>query len=71
MVGAVLGSILFGHPELFRAWLLLIVVDAVTSFWAVRRHNQKRIPSDAVQRQWAFGAVVASYAVAWFMARNG
>jgi hypothetical protein len=71
MVGAVLGSILFGHLELFRAWLLLIVVDAVTSFLAVRRHNQKRIPSDAVQRQWAFGAVVGAYAVAWFMARNG
>jgi hypothetical protein len=68
MIGAVLGSVVFGHGELYRAWMILIAVDAVTSFFAVRRHNQKRIPSDAVQRQWAMGAVVASYVGAWFMA---
>lgn len=68
MVGAVLGSVLFGHPELFRAWMILIALDAVTSFFAVRRHNQKRIPPDSVQRQWAMGGVIAAYALAWLMA---
>jgi hypothetical protein len=71
MIGAVLGSIAFGHPELFRAWMLLIVVDAVGAFLAVRRFNQKRVPPDAVQRQWAMAAVVAAYGLAWLLARAG
>ena len=69
MIGAVLGSIVFGRPELFRAWMILIVIDAVGAFLAVRRFNDKRVPPDAVQRQWAMGAVVAAYALAWLLAR--
>jgi hypothetical protein len=71
MIGAVLGSLAFGHPELFRAWMILIVLDAVGAFLAVRRFNAKRVPSDAVQRQWAMGAVVAAYGLAWLLARAG
>ena len=71
MIGAVLGSIAFGHPELFRAWMILIVLDAVGAFLAVRRFNQKRVPPDAVQRQWAMGAVVLAYGLAWLLARPG
>jgi hypothetical protein len=70
MIGAVLGSIAFGHPELFRAWMILIVLDAVGAFLAVRRFNQKRVPPEAVQRQWAMGAVVAAYGLAWVLARG-
>lgn len=70
MIGAVLGSIFFGHLELFRAWMFLIVIDAVGSFVAVRRFNQKRVPPDAVQRQWAMGAVIAAYGLAWLFARS-
>jgi hypothetical protein len=70
MIGAVLGSIVFGHLELFRAWMCLIVIDAVGSFLAVRRFNQKRVPPDAVQRQWAMGAVIAAYGLAWLLARS-
>lgn len=69
MIGAVLGSVVFGHLELFRAWMFLIVIDAVGSFFAVRRFNQKRVPSEAVQRQWAMGAVIAAYGLAWLFAR--
>ena len=71
MIGAVLGSVAFGHHELFRAWMILIVLDAVGAFLAVRRFNDKRVPSDAVQRQWAMGAVVAAYALAWVLAPPG
>jgi hypothetical protein len=68
MVGAVLASIVLGHVELFRAWAILVVIDAVGSFWAVRRFNEKRIPPENVQRQWAMGGVVAAFVAAWFLA---
>lgn len=68
MVGSILSSILLGHVELFRAWGILILMDIVGSFFAVRRFNQKRVPPDAVQRQWAMGAVVLAFGAAWLTA---
>ena len=54
MIGAVLGSIAFGHLELFRAWMILVVLDAAGAFLAVRRFNQKRVPSEpcSVSGRW-------------------
>ena len=69
MVGAILAVIGAGHLELLSAWGILVVVDIIGSFWAVRRFNEKRIPPDGVQRQWAMVAVVVAFVVAWFMAR--
>jgi hypothetical protein len=69
MVGAVAAAILLGHVELFRAWAFLVVLDAIGAFWAVRRFNEKRIPPESVQRQWAMGAVVIAFAAAWLTAR--
>lgn len=69
MVGAIVASIALGHVELFRAWAILVVFDVLGSFLAVRRFNEKRVPPESVQRQWAFGAVVVAFAIAWFMAR--
>lgn len=70
MVGAIIASIVLGHSELFLAWSILVGFDVIGAFFAVRRHNQKRIPSEAVQRNWAFGAVVVAFAIAWFTARR-
>jgi hypothetical protein len=69
MVSAVVASVVLGRVELFRAWVILIAVDAIGSFWAVRRFNQKRVPPDSVQRQWAMGAVVVAFVAAWLLAR--
>ena len=70
VLGAVVGSFFLGRLELFRAWMFLIVIDAVGSFFAVRRFNRKRVPPDAVQRKWAMGAVIAAYGLAWLLARS-
>ena len=68
MIGSILASVLLGHAELFSAWGILILIDIVGSFFAVRRFNTKRVPSEGVQRQWAFGAVVLAFGIAWFTA---
>ncbi len=64
MVGAFLG-IMLGRPELALAWPILVVVDIVGAYWAVKRFNEDRVPPESVQRKWAFGAVVLAFAIAW------
>ncbi|MDB4943450.1 MAG: hypothetical protein JWP97_2984 [Labilithrix sp.] len=57
-----------GHqPAFFRVWALLVLVDAVGAFFAARRYNERRVPSDRTQQLAAFGAVVAAFAVAWLL----
>jgi hypothetical protein len=68
MIGSAIGLWLGGRAELASAWMILVTIDMVGSFWAVRRFNQKRVPSDSVQRAWALGAVVLAFAVAWLTA---
>lgn len=69
MVGSIFAVMIIGHIELFSAWAILLLLDLVGSFWAIRRFNEKRIPPDSVQRQWAMAAVVLAFVVAWFVAR--
>jgi Putative prokaryotic signal transducing protein len=68
IVGAFVG-ILLGHPETAVAAGMLVLVDVLGAYPAVKRHNEGRIPSDAVQRRWAIGAVLLAYAVAMVVAR--
>ena len=51
-----------GRAELARTWALLVAVDMIGAFWAVRRFNAKRIPSEGTQRRWALVAVVLAFA---------
>jgi hypothetical protein len=69
MLGSFLASMVGGQPGFFRAWGILVVVDAIGSFFAARRYNQKRVPPDGLQRKWAMGAVVLAFIAAWIMAR--
>ena len=62
IVGAALGLVLAGRAELARTWALLVAVDMIGAFWAVRRFNAKRIPSEGTQRRWALVAVVLAFA---------
>ncbi|MBX3198112.1 MAG: hypothetical protein KF850_16025 [Labilithrix sp.] len=64
IAGAVLGMVLGGRAELLRAWALLVGVDMVGGFLAVRRFNAKRVPPESTQRRWALGAVVLAFAAA-------
>ena len=68
IVGAFLG-VLLGHPETAVAAGILVGIDVIGAYWAVKRHNQGRIPPEGVQRQWAIGAVIAAYAVAMVVSR--
>ncbi len=64
IVGSFLIALTVGMPELLLASMLLVATDAVLSVVAVRRFNEGRVPSEATQRAWAFGAVVISWLVA-------
>jgi hypothetical protein len=64
IVGSFLVALMLGMPQLLIASALLVGVDAVLSTVAVRRFNEGRLPSEAKQRAWAFGAVVVAWAVA-------
>jgi hypothetical protein len=63
IIGGVLGA-RFGIPALVYASALLVVIDAVTSPFAVRRTNAGAASSEGRQRLWAFAAVVAAYTLA-------
>lgn len=65
IVGSFLG-ILFGHRELAVTWALLVAVDVVGSFFAVRRFNMERVPPEGLQRQLAVGAVIVAFGIGWF-----
>ena len=68
IVGGILGAV-SGVPQLGIASLLLVATDALFSASAVRRYNERRIPSESKQRGWAFAAVVLAFLVAAFAAR--
>lgn len=69
MLGSVLATFATGNAAFFTACGILVVVDLVGSFFAVRRYNQNRVPSEGVQRQWAVGAVGVAFLGAWLFAR--
>ena len=62
IIGAALGMVFAGRGELARTWALLVAADMVGSFWAVRRFNAKRVPSESTQRRWALVAVLLAFA---------
>ena len=66
IIGAVVGAVLTGRIELVRTWGLLVLVDAIGAVLAVRRFNEKRVPSDGVQRGWAIAAVLLAFATSAF-----
>ena len=68
IVGAFVG-VLLGHPETAVAAGILVLVDVVGAYWAVKRHNEGRIPPEGVQRQWAIGAVLFAFAAAMVVSR--
>ena len=70
MIAAFLAALMGGDPAYFRAWGILVVVDVIGAFFAVRRFNQKRVPPDRTQRMWAMAAVVLAFGGAWVMARR-
>ena len=65
IVGSFLG-LLLGHYELMVSFAIIVAVDFLGSFWAVKRFNEQRVPPENVQRNWAIGAVVLAFAVAFF-----
>lgn len=65
VVGSFLG-IVFGHSELAVTWALLLAVDVVGSFFAVRRYNEQRVPPESRQRQLAAVAVIVAFGIGWF-----
>ncbi len=68
IVGSWLGMWL-GHDELAVSAAALVMMDAVGSFWAVKRFNEKRVPPESVQRQWAMGAIALAFAAAFVLPR--
>jgi Putative prokaryotic signal transducing protein len=70
MVSAVLGMLFGGPAVLTRTWALLVAIDMVGALWAVRRFNEKRVPSESVQRRWALGAVALAFATTWLSANH-
>jgi hypothetical protein len=65
VVGSFFG-ILLGHRGLAITWAILLAVDVVGSFFAVRRFNAQRIPAESVQRQRALIAVIVAFGIGWF-----
>lgn len=63
IIAGVLGGFL-GRPDLFRASALLVAADVLGVMFAVKRHNEQRIPPDTHQRGAAFVAVVIAFAFA-------
>jgi hypothetical protein len=71
LAAGILGGFLgarFGMPFLFWGSGLLVLADAVSSPFAVRRANAAEIPSDGTQRLWALVAVIGAYVVARVLA---
>ena len=68
ILGAFVG-VLLGHPETAVAAGILVLVDGIGAYWAVKRHNEGRTPPEGVQRRWAIGAVLLSYAAAMVVSR--
>jgi hypothetical protein len=64
IVGSFLVALTLGSPQLLVASAILVALDATFSMRAVRRFNEGRIPDEATQRAWAFGAVVVAWALA-------
>jgi hypothetical protein len=64
IMGGVVGA-RFGSPALVYASALLVVIDAVTSPFAVRRTNRGAASSEGAQRGWALAAVAAAYVLAF------
>jgi hypothetical protein len=62
IVGGVLGAFVGGRPELLRIAGYIITADILLSHWAVKRHNEKRVPSESVQRGAAALVVLLAYA---------
>lgn len=67
IVGGLLGA-RFGMPFLVLGSGLLVLGDAASSPFAVRRANADEIPSDRAQRLWALVCVVGAYVVARLLA---
>jgi len=63
IIGGVLGA-RFGVPALVYASALLVVIDAVTAPFAVRRTNKGAPSSEGAQRGWALAAVAVAYVLA-------
>jgi len=63
IIGGVIGA-RFGVPALVYASALIVVIDAVTSPFAVRRTNKGAPSSEGSQRGWALAAVAAAYVLA-------
>jgi len=68
IIGAFVG-VLLGHPETAVAAGILVLLDVLGAYWAVKRHNEGRIPPEGVQRRWAIGAVLMAYAAAMVVSR--
>ena len=68
ILGAFVG-VLLGHPETAVAGGILVIVDMIGSYFAVKRHNAGQIPPESVQRQWAIGAVVLAFGAAMVVSR--
>lgn len=66
ILGAWAAAVLGGHHEMARAWAILVAIDVVGSFFAVRRFNVGRPTPEGTQRRWAIVAVVVAFAGAWF-----
>jgi hypothetical protein len=63
IVGGLLAAMLGAHGLTFAS-ALLVLLDAALSPLAVRRDNDGRTPSEAIQRGYALAAVAAAYGVA-------
>jgi hypothetical protein len=63
ILGGALGAYL-GRPELLHATGLLVAADVVGAHWAVKRHNEQRVPPEAVQIRWAMVVVALAFAAA-------
>jgi hypothetical protein len=62
IVGGVLGATFGGRPELFRIAGYIVTADILFAHWAVKRHNEQRIPSENLQRGAAALVVLLAYA---------
>ena len=69
MLGSFLAAAIAGERWFFSAWGILVVLDIIGSFFAVKRFNERRIPPDGVQRRWAAIAVAIAFIAAWALAR--
>jgi Putative prokaryotic signal transducing protein len=68
IIGAGFGVVL-GLPQLGLAWGLIALADIVGGYWAVKRFNAGRVPTEAAQRAVALLVVGASFVLAVTVAR--